>query len=118
MPLYEHQCPDCDHRFTDFRRMADYDAVVPCPACGLCETERLMTASINIAVTGSTPNANEMTRAAHGLQRGEQIFENPRTGETLHLSGSKANRRGQIARSLEHAGYDVSSSKDVDTPNI
>lgn len=118
MPFYDHACPDCDHRFSDFRRMEDFDAVVPCPACGFCETDRLVSASVNVVMKSSTPDANTLTRQAHGLQRGEQIFENPRSGETVYLSGSKAERRGQIARSLEKAGYDVSSTKDVETPNI
>ena len=98
--------------------MEDYDAVVPCPACGFCETERVMSPRVNVVMKDSTPDANEMTRKAHGLQRGEAIFENPRSGETVHLSGSKKERKGQIARSLEAAGYQVTSTKDVETPNL
>jgi putative FmdB family regulatory protein len=116
-PLYDQECPDCDHRFTDFRRMEDYDAVVPCPECGFCETDRLMSARVSVVMKGSTPDANEMTRKAHGLQRGDQIFENPRSGETVHLTGSKKERQGQIARSLESAGYQVTSTRDVEVPN-
>lgn len=117
MPIYDQCCPDCDHRFSDFRRMEDYNAVVPCPACGFCETERVMSSRVTVVMKGSAPDANEMTRKAHGLQRGDQIFENPRSGEVLHLKGSKKEHRGQIARSLEAAGYDVSTAKDVEVPN-
>ena len=118
MPIYFHRCPDCETEFDDFRSMADYAKPVPCPKCGLCETDRIITPTARVIVRSSTQDANTLTREFHGLQRGEQIFENPRSGETVHLSGSKAERRGQIARSLEKAGYAVATSKDVDTPNL
>ncbi len=33
MPLYDYHCPDCGHRFEEFRPMAERDHA-PCPKCG------------------------------------------------------------------------------------
>lgn len=116
VPTYAYRCPDCGLEAEEFQHMRD-PKTQQCPGCASMRYQRLISAP-RIIMKGSTPDANDMTRKAHGLQRDEQIFENPRSGEVVHLSGSKAERKGQIARSLEKAGYDVSTTKDVDTPNL
>ncbi len=41
MPIYEFQCPECEHRFSVLvRRIAE--VTPPCPECGHAETQRLI----------------------------------------------------------------------------
>lgn len=116
IPHYNYICRDCDLEVEEFQRMSD-EKLGQCPGCASVRYERLISTP-NVVMKGSTPDANTLTRQAHGLGRDEQIFENPRSGETLHLTGSKKERHGQIARSLEKAGYAVDSTKDVSVPNL
>lgn len=40
MPLYEYQCGKCGHVF---EKLASYETVPNCPACGAAETEKKIT---------------------------------------------------------------------------
>jgi putative FmdB family regulatory protein len=33
MPIYEYQCPSCNHKFELLRSMSDSDKEAPCPKC-------------------------------------------------------------------------------------
>lgn len=34
MPIYEYQCPKCQHRFEEWVKLADAHGQEPCPKCG------------------------------------------------------------------------------------
>lgn len=34
MPIYEYKCPECEHIFEQFLRIADYTPTASCPDCG------------------------------------------------------------------------------------
>lgn len=116
MPLYQYSCPACEATDDRFLPMRESDSAQVCNECG--HRLRRVFSAPRVSVKSSAPNTNEMTRAFHGLGRGDQIFENPRNGEVVHLKGSKQDRQDQIAASLQKAGYPVSSRKDVTIPNL
>jgi putative FmdB family regulatory protein len=53
MPIYEYRCRACDERFEELVR--NPDVVVPCPACGGRDAERLL--SVFAGVGGSSTPA-------------------------------------------------------------
>ena len=42
MPIYEYQCPECQHRFSVLVRSAGDKEKPPCPECGGARTARLI----------------------------------------------------------------------------
>lgn len=115
MPIYEFECPVCGVRVESFRKAADRNDAETCN-CGAAMA-RVFSAP-RVVVKGGVEDPQTLTRRFHGLKRDEQIFENPRSREVVRLKGSKAERKAQIAKSLEKAGYPVSSPKDVTTHNL
>lgn len=52
MPIYEYECPRCEHRFEELIRLSDPDPEA-CPACGQSSVRRRISApSFRLAGTG------------------------------------------------------------------
>lgn len=92
--------------------MADSDAAGDLCECGVV-MQRTFTMP-RVVVKGSVPSVSELSRRANGLKQGEQVWINPRTQEKVRLTGTKADKKDAILRSAMAAGYDVSSSKDIE----
>lgn len=115
MPIYEFECAVCGARTESFRKADNRNEAERCN-CGAAMAR--LFSKPRVVVKGGTPDPQSLTREFHGLKRDEQIFENPRSREVVRLTGSKAERKAQIAKSLEKAGYPVTSTKDVTTHNL
>lgn len=115
MPIYEFRCTHCGAVAEVFRKADDRNDAETCQ-CGE-DMARVFT-SPRVVVKGGEESPKTLTQRFHNLKRDEQIFENPRSREIVRLTGSKAERKAQIAKSLEKAGYPVTSSKDVTTHNL
>ncbi|MCX7635050.1 MAG: zinc ribbon domain-containing protein [Syntrophales bacterium] len=44
MPLYDFQCPQCEHTFEAFVKINDTTAALACPACGAPGPRKLVSA--------------------------------------------------------------------------
>ena len=55
MPIYEYECPSCDERFSQLRRMSDRDDELACPNCGECHPKRLFSSFAARAGVGAKP---------------------------------------------------------------
>lgn len=44
MPLFDYECQDCHHQFSELRKIAEKDAPIACPSCNKEETKRLVSA--------------------------------------------------------------------------
>ena len=45
MPIYEHKCQDCGHRFEVIVSISDSNKPQPCPSCNVSDTVRLISRS-------------------------------------------------------------------------
>lgn len=67
MPIYEYECPDCEHRFEEFAKF-ETRKDMGCPKCGCLEVVILMSASVASGLTSPGPGAYRRTEDA-GFQR-------------------------------------------------
>jgi putative FmdB family regulatory protein len=56
VPIYEYRCKQCQQRFDLMRRLAQRDALAPCPNCGSKKTARV-TIQRFATVSGAAPEA-------------------------------------------------------------
>ena len=123
MPLYDYSCPDCGTTNEEFHKMSAA-AIETCPDCGGNKYHRLINSFRMGIVKEAEVDNGEITKKAHydntgeRLREGDQVFQSPVSGDTIHLSGSKANRKDEVVRLLIRDGYAISSSKDVELPNL
>jgi len=54
MPIYEYKCPGCGHFFEELIT-GDLGRSVPCPACGVAETEKRMSAIGGVLMKSGLP---------------------------------------------------------------
>ncbi|WP_101757359.1 FmdB family zinc ribbon protein [Oceanicoccus sp. KOV_DT_Chl] len=44
MPIYEYQCPACEHQFEQLQKLSD-DPLKDCPSCGKSQLKKLISAA-------------------------------------------------------------------------
>jgi putative FmdB family regulatory protein len=108
MPIYEFECPNCQHRFSVLARRVTSDAP-PCPECGHVETTRLIS-RVQVHQTESS------VQASSGKPGSPGYYNDPRNiGRTteqrfkkmgVELPGSvkeqiQAARQGELPPSLK-----------------
>ena len=54
MPLYEFKCADCGNKFSEIRKIGDYNAV--CPKCGSAKTEKMISSFLSPAAGKCSPS--------------------------------------------------------------
>jgi putative FmdB family regulatory protein len=65
MPIFEYRCRECGKEYEELV-YGDRDKVVPCPACGSKNSDKLMSAIGGISMGGSSaPACGESCASAH-----------------------------------------------------
>lgn len=67
MPLYEYQCPDCQHSFEKLVRSSAAAEGVTCPTCGSARPRRKLS---TFAVKGSGHSSSAAAQSAPGCAPG------------------------------------------------
>jgi putative FmdB family regulatory protein len=65
MPVYEYECPECDHYFTDLKPIAEFKQLTYCPACGGVANKIISAPRLNTMRTDRRVAFETNERSAH-----------------------------------------------------
>lgn len=100
--------------------MSESAHVPQCPSCGHVKTNRRFTMP-RVQVKASRESPQTSVERVLGGKKGEQVFENPYTGEKVRLTGSKAQRKQQVQDSIVNSPLGKRRNlkrSDVTVPNL
>lgn len=98
MPTYEHECPECYHRFEEVRPIRDFDKNPECPVCGTPKCPQVFSPpGISGLVGAQDTTDDKLTRQRYGLKKGERVHQNYITGEVLKFDRFTTNAKAEEA---------------------